>query len=1615
MGKQSVQGAAQAGAYGRVNKKRLDAIIAAGKGPKADSHFDTFTRLFFEGASEEYISSRSPERLHEAASDIWHLIQTKKPGQKQTVKVMNPAWEPDRTVLIVHTDDMPFLIDSISAELSVAGYRIYQIIHPIIGVERDKSGKIANVLSPQSKTEKLESVILFQVNFIARPEDRKALEKRILYILEAVGYAVRDWRSMLAKVQETLKELGHANGSFARSDRDELVAFFKWVADNHFTFLGSCDYEITKTGQLEPMDKSALGIFNLYYPEDNAKGVVSLTQSIQPLEPQELISFSKSNRKSIIHRTVHMDYIAVKRFDTSGKVIGERRFLGLYTSSVYYQSATLIPILRKKMDYVLSKAGFKPTSHDGKELVSILESYPRDEVFQIDQEELFQICMGIVEISKRPRVRIFLRRDRFDRFASCIIFVPRERFNTQVREKIQEILERGFDGKVIDHYTQVSDHPMARVHVIIKTNAAPQVSLGEIEKQILEVTNNWTDGLRETIINNLGEKDGEQLFRDFAEAFTPSYTSRYHFGGTYKDIMKIKEALAKNTMATDLYKLEGSPEGYYQLKIFHPVTQVTLSNILPILENMGFHVIDELTFLVRPAGQKEVWIHHLRLRIDVSMSAAAKENELAYIKSIKPEFEEALFKVWHKEMEDDALNMLILKAGMRWRQVLMLRACCRYIHQTSFSYRYDFIAEALAAHPILSSKLFDLFRLRFSTEVKEPERERQVADLIPSIDKSLTTVTNVAEDRVIRQVMETIQAILRTNYFQRLPGNTPKPYISFKFDSQAVPDLPLPRPYREIFVYAHGVEGIHLRGGKVARGGLRWSDRREDFRTEILGLMKAQMVKNAVIVPVGSKGGFVVKYPVKGTRDEVLAQGIECYKTFLRGLLDLTDNIMGGKVIPPKNVIRYDGDDPYLVVAADKGTATFSDIANGVSAEYGFWLDDAFASGGSAGYDHKKMGITAKGAWVGVERHFRELGKNIQKEPFTVAGVGDMSGDVFGNGMLLSEHIQLVAAFNHLHIFIDPAPDAKSSFKERKRLFDLPRSSWTDYNQKLISEGGGIYERASKFIKISKQAQKALGAEKETYTPEELIRVILRAPVELLWNGGIGTYVKSSAEGNENVGDKTNDALRVNGNEVRAKVVGEGGNLGFTQLGRIEYALKGGKLNTDAIDNSAGVDCSDHEVNIKIALRRAVESKKLPLTKRNQLLASMTDEVGQLVLRDNYLQTQAISLARLQGSDQLEAQLRLMKTLVERAGLNRKIEFLPSDETMAQRIASKQGLTRPELAILLSYSKIAVYENLIKSNLPDEDYFSNDLLLYFPAAMREKFRKEIEKHELRREIITTVVANSIVNRVGLTFFFRIMEDTGVKGCDVARAYTVARDAFNLRPIWRAIEALDGKVPAEVQADLFNETKHLIERVTFWFLRHSPHPIKVAELVEEFAPGIVEVSSYLDRIMSPGLKEVGDSKYEQYTSRGVPADLARQVARLGALTAACDIVQVAKRSKKKLPIRIVGEVYYALGTRIGFEWLRKSAYRLQAASYWEKLSVKTMIEELYDIQLAISVDVIKSACTNDVCSDAIHTWEMNNAKPLSQYDAFFQDLHKHEVLTGAMLTVAIKRAQFLSEK
>ncbi len=1610
----------------RVNKQ-IKKIIEEGKGSsgrKSDPLLEKYIFQFYQYTPVEFLQASNMATLYTIAAESWKFVSVRdNTNENRKVRVFNPTtekdgWSSPRTIIELNINDSPFILDSISAELIHRGYRIYEVVHPILRLKRDASGKITEIYDSDHPEQVLESTMHFQISHIIDEKEIAKLEQDLDNCLHFVNVTVSDWKPMMTKVETIIEYLNNDYVPFDREYVSEVQDFLKWDLEDNFIFLGYRKYSFGKDNKgkikVSHDDAKDLGIFRVQYhdrPEHEAKpqGIAALPEASieEAVGNNELIDITKSGKKSVVHRSVHMDYIGIKIFDEKGNVVGEHRLLGLFTSAVYYQSARSIPIIRRKIESILRRSGFTPDSHNGKALVTVLEGYPRDELLQISEDDLFVSGMGIVELMERPTTKFFIRKDRFNRFISCIIFVPRDRFNTSVRIKVQDVLEKQYNGHVTDYYTQVTESPLARVHMLIKidpTNVTlPDFS--DVEEELVRVTKSWASGLRESLIRSVGERDGEKLFLKYSQSFPDSFKDSYHFGGAFCDIVKMEEAIKKNELTLDLYQLEEDEDNSYQLKLYSSEGQVTLSEILPMIENMGFNAVDELTFFVEPKNcDTGIWIHHFRLKVN--------QNLMHYdLSQFKDEFETALFRIWHKEIEDDTLNKLIIRAGMGWRDIVLIRAYGRYIAQTDFPYSQEYTANSIAGNPLLSGLIVELFKARFRTDIKNTSRDKIVEDIQQAITKELIKVTNVAEDRIIRQFKDTIMATLRTNFFQLDQKNQHKPYLSFKLDSQKVPNLPLPRPHVEIFVYSREVEGVHLRGGKVARGGLRWSDRIEDYRTEVLGLVKAQMVKNTVIVPVGSKGGFVVKHPVKGSRDEVISQGQECYRTYLCGLLDITDNIVGGKIVPPSKVVRYDAHDPYLVVAADKGTATFSDIANGVAQSYGFWLDDAFASGGSVGYDHKKMGITARGAWVSVQRHFMEMGIDCQKEEFTCVGIGDMAGDVFGNGMLLSKATKLVGAFNHMHIFIDPSPNPEASWKERKRLFDLPRSSWMEYNKKLISKGGGIFERSAKEIKLSKEIRQLLDIEALSVSPDELIQHLLKARVDLLWNGGIGTYVKAEVESHEAVGDKANDSLRINGKELRCKIVGEGGNLGFTQLARIEYGLNGGRINTDAIDNSAGVDCSDHEVNIKIALNKAVENNKISKAQRNNMLARMTDNVAELVLRDNKLQTQAITIAQLQGHAVIEQVGRLMNAFEGRGFLDRKIEFLPDAETLALRQSSEIGLSRPEFSVLLAYAKMDISEDLINSNFPDEDYLESELISYFPEEMQKKMLDEIHSHQLRREIVTTSIANSIVNRGGTTFFHRMKEDTGLKGCDVARAYVVSRDAFRLRETWAEIESLGTKVDAYVQIQLFLETRHLIERASSWFLRHSSYPINVSQLVSDYSSGIAEISKGFDGMISTVVGNARDARLQKLLEGKVPTKLARHIANMDVLVAACDIIYVAKNST--LSLSDIGKIYFEVGTLLGFGWLRFSAEKLLSHSHWENIAVQTFSETFFDQQMRVTGEIIKLAEKENIAIDnAIEKWCEKNEKSLSRYTIFIEDLKREDKIDHSMLTVAIQRGEAL---
>ena len=1160
--------------------------------------------------------------------------------------------------------------------------------------------------------------------------------------------------------------------------------------------------------------------------------------------------------------------------------------------------------------------------------------------------------------------------------------------------------------------TQLGDSPLARLHLIVSTTqgAVPDVDLAELEEDLVALTRSWADRLREVLVASQGEGKGLALLRRYEQAFPSNYTEAFFAKDAVADVLRIEEALASNDLAMDLYRPYKSPPDTLHFKLYVPGAPIPLSDVLPMLENMGLKVIGEVPYEVFPEKSKQpLWVHDFHMTL--------KGGEALEIAEVRDAFHEVFRLVWHGYMDNDGFNRLVLGAGLTANEIRILRAYCRYLRQAQIPFSQDYMEDTLAKNPQLAALLCQLFELRFDPKQRNALSKTAAAkaeeELLALIQAKLDLVVNLDEDRIVRRYLNLIQVTLRTNYFQR-PNGAVKDYVSFKFDAKNIDELPQPRPYREIFVYSPRVEGVHLRFGPVARGGLRWSDRREDFRTEVLGLVKAQQVKNAVIVPVGSKGGFVPKRlpPADAGRDVWQAEGIACYKIFLSGLLDVTDNLKGDKVAPPKAVVRYDQDDPYLVVAADKGTATFSDIANSVSIDYGFWLDDAFASGGSAGYDHKAMGITARGAWESVKRHFRELNKNIQKEAFTAIGVGDMSGDVFGNGMLLSKQTRLLAAFNHLHIFIDPDPDAGKSWVERRRLFELPRSSWADYNPKLISKGGGVFDRKAKSISLTPEIKATFGLTRDKATPNELIQALLSSQVELLWFGGIGTYVKAESETHAAVGDRASDPLRINGKQVRAKVIGEGANLGMTQLGRIEAALRGARLNTDAIDNSAGVDCSDHEVNIKILLGAAEEAGKLTRAQRNALLEQMTDEVAQLVLRDNYMQSQSLTVTHHLGAHLLDRLGRFMRTLERSGQLNRALEFLPDDETMTERFNAGFGLTRPELSILLSYAKIALYGEIIESDLPDDPYLEADLINYFPKPVHKDYLAEIKGHRLRREIITTLVTNSVVNRMGIAFVHEVKEKTGMPSDEITRAFIAAREIFDLRAIWKQIEALDNKVPATVQSLMLIECGRLNERIAVWLLRHKSGPMDIAQTVEAYRQGARALVAGLSDILRDTDKKQLHADEANLRDQGVPAALAKQVASLKLLVASCDIVRTAQQVG--LPVIEAAKTYFAVGDHLGFDWLRRAASRLPSDSGWDKLAVTAIVDDLFGHQFDVVASILANpdAKHKNGSDDLIKAWIDQRATQVARSDQLLAELQVVANPDLAMLAVANRQLKNL---
>ncbi|MEU6048122.1 NAD-glutamate dehydrogenase [Streptomyces griseus] len=1627
------------GGPGGAPRARVAAAGAdASDRPGQDTVLAYLQRYYLHTAPED-LSGRDPVDVFGAAASHYRLAENRPQGtanvRVHTPTVEENGWTCSHSVVEVVTDDMPFLVDSVTNELSRQGRGIHLVIHPQVTVRRDVTGKLIEVLSggpgtpkPGEKAELphdalVESWIHVETDRESDRADLQQITADLLRVLSDVRETVEDWGKMRDAALRIADDLpGEPLDDLPDEEVEEARELLRWLAADHFTFLGYREYELKDSDALAAVPGTGLGILRSdpQHSEDEAHPVSPSFDRLPAdarakAREHKLLVLTKANSRATVHRPSYLDYVGVKKFDAKGNVVGERRFLGLFSSAAYTESVRRVPVIRRKVAEVVEGAGFSYNSHDGRDLLQILETYPRDELFQTPVDQLRSVATSVLYLQERRRLRLYLRQDEYGRYYSAIVYLPRDRYTTGVRLRLIDILKEELGGNSVDFTAWNTESILSRLHFVIRVPAGTELphltdaDADRIEARLVEAARSWADGFQEALNAELGEERGAELQRQYGHSFPEGYKADHSPRAAVADLVHLETLKqGEKDFALSLYEPVGAGPGERRFKIYRTGEQVSLSAVLPALQQLGVEVVDERPYELRCADRTHAWIYDFGLRMPLASGNGGYLADDARLR-----FQEAFAAVWKGEAENDGFNALVLGAGLNWRQAMVLRAYAKYLRQAGSTFSQDYMESTLRNNVHTTRLLVSLFEARMSPGRQSAGTEL-TDGLLEELDGALDQVASLDEDRILRSFLTVIKATLRTNFFQKTDDGTPHSYVSMKFDPQAIPDLPAPRPAFEIWVYSPRVEGVHLRFGKVARGGLRWSDRREDFRTEVLGLVKAQMVKNTVIVPVGAKGGFVAKQLPDPSvdRDAWFAEGIAAYRTFISALLDITDNMVAGEVVPPVDVVRHDEDDTYLVVAADKGTASFSDIANEVAVAYGFWLGDAFASGGSAGYDHKGMGITARGAWESVKRHFRELGHDTQTEDFTVVGVGDMSGDVFGNGMLLSEHIRLVAAFDHRHIFIDPNPDAATSYAERRRLFDLPRSSWADYDTDLLSAGGGVHPRSAKSIPLNAHIREALGidASVSKMTPADLMQTILKAPVDLVWNGGIGTYIKAVSESNADVGDKANDAIRVNGEDLRAKVVGEGGNLGATQLGRIEFARNGGRINTDAIDNSAGVDTSDHEVNIKILLNGLVRDGDMTVKQRNKLLADMTDEVGALVLRNNYAQNVALSNASAQAPSLLHAQQRFMRRLERDGALDRALEFLPADRHIRELLSNEKGLSQPELAVLIAYTKITTADELISTVLPDDPHLQKLVHAYFPSELRERFPEAVDGHALRREIITTVLVNDTVNTAGSTFLHRLREETGASIEEIVRAQYTAREIFGLSSVWDAVEALDNKVAADVQTRIRLHSRRLVERGSRWLLGNRPQPVAIAETIDLFRDGVEQVWNELPKLVKGADLDWYHSILDELTAAGVPDELAVRVAGFSSAFPALDIVAIADRTGKE-PLE-VAEVYYDLADRLRITQLMDRIIELPRADRWQSMARASIREDLYAAHAALTSDVLSVGNGASTPEQRFVAWESKNAAILARSRSTLEEIQGSDAFDLANLSVAMRTMRTL---
>ncbi len=1585
---------------------------------------EQFSTLLYSNISSFDLSNRNDSDMYGATLSLWSSLN-EHTDDTPIIHVFNPSvskngWKSSHTIIEVIVKDMSFLVDSIRIALNRLGLSPHLMLNSPLKLVRDKNKniiKLASNVDTSIKATSEETIFFIEIDRQSTKEELEAIKSELLSVVEDITLTVNDWQPMLKQFNNVIDDVKKARLPGSKKSKDDTVEFLSWLANNNFTLMGYRSYNVTAVQgdiELEANIHSSLGLMKKSSKTKNHL-ISSLNESGREVALGENhLIITKTNSRSRVHRPAQLDYIGVKRFDAKGKVIGEERFIGLFGSAYYTSSALDLPLIKSKINDVCDSSGFAKGTHAYKALINILETYPRDEILQSNINELLQNVMGILQMQERDYCGLFVRRDAFNRFYSCMVYVARERYNTKLRVETQHLLQEAFGSdEEVEFTTYFSESVQARTHYIVKVKSTKaDINVKEIENNLNEAARSWDDKLVSALVANKGEVTAKALSRKYIH-FPQAYKDEVLPGSAIVDIEKLEKVNFSDSLEMLFYQPleEKAGSRFVKLKLFHKGSPIHLSDVLPILENFGLHVIGESPYAIKTTDKETYWI------LDFSMLITGENDFDVY--TVRTLFQDAFAKVWQGDLEDDGFNQLILGAGLEGRSVSILRAFAKYERQIGGRFSQSYIEDTFARYPSIAQLLINLFIQRFDPHNKSTDsaKEKAHTKLLESIESSLDNVANLDDDRIIRRFVEMISATVRTNYFQLDKLMSEKPYISFKIIPEKISEMPQPVAKFEIFVYSPQVEGVHLRGGKVARGGLRWSDRREDFRTEVLGLVKAQQVKNTVIVPVGAKGGFVCKQLPNGSRQEIFEAGKECYRTFIRALLDITDNIINGEVVPPVDVVRLDEDDAYLVVAADKGTATFSDIANGISDEYNFWLGDAFASGGSVGYDHKAMGITAKGAWESVKRHFREMDIDCQSTDFTCIAIGDMAGDVFGNGMLLSKYIRLQAAFNHMHIFIDPNPDAAKTYPERERLFNLPGCSWEDYNKALISQGGGIFSRHVKSIKLTPQIKKMLGTQKQSMSPNGLIQAILMMKVDLLWNGGIGTYVKSSKETNLDVGDRANDVLRINGCELQAKVVGEGGNLGLTQLGRIEFAANGGRINTDAIDNAGGVDCSDNEVNIKILLNSLVQNGDLTVKQRNKLLYDMTEEVGDLVIEDCYRQTHSLSITAMRGVNQLKEQVRFIHEL-ERAGkLDRALEFIPDDEEISDRLSKGNGLTRPELAVLLAYSKMVLKEDLVHEDITNNSYHNRLLIASFPKQLRDKYQDKMQQHPLRAEIIATKLANKIGNDMGFNFVNRMQEETGATVVEIANSYTMACAVFELEKFWQKIEILNNKISTAIQTEMLFQYRRTVRRATRWFLRHRNTELSMEQSIALFQSTFTILSKKLNNFIIEVEAEQIQRVESDLVAAGVPTVVSQRISQLSTIFSALDIAEIAEQEDKN--IDVVANLYFKLGVRLELHWFLDQITRQAVANHWQALARASFREELDWQQRSLTMVVLQCDCDATVknididTDNMLDTWMEVNKQAIARWQHILVDFKVGQTHEFAKFSVALRELMLLS--